>query len=117
MGFSPAPRGDGKEGMHKAPVLLAAHDFYLEEKVEPDCLAFCAAVTRRVFISLTPSFNGLRSLAEGGGFEPPEPCGSTVFKTVAIVHSAIPPGVIIRQRLVADKQARELNGIDRLQWH
>ena len=30
-------------------------------------------------------------MAEGGGFEPPEACTSTVFKTVAIVRSAIPP--------------------------
>lgn len=27
---------------------------------------------------------------EGEGFEPPEPRGSTVFKTAAIDHSAIP---------------------------
>lgn len=30
-------------------------------------------------------------MAEGEGFEPPEPCGSTVFKTAAIGHSAILP--------------------------
>ena len=30
--------------------------------------------------------------AEGGGFEPPESCPSTVFKTVAFVRSATPPG-------------------------
>ena len=29
--------------------------------------------------------------AEEEGFEPPEPLGSTVFKTAAIDHSAIPP--------------------------
>jgi hypothetical protein len=29
--------------------------------------------------------------AEEEGFEPPDPCGSTVFKTAAIDHSAIPP--------------------------
>ena len=29
--------------------------------------------------------------AEGEGFEPPEPLSSTVFKTAAIDHSAIPP--------------------------
>ena len=28
------------------------------------------------------------TLAESEGFEPPEPCGSTVFKTAAIDHSA-----------------------------
>ena len=30
--------------------------------------------------------------AEEEGFEPPERCRSTVFKTAAIDHSAIPPG-------------------------
>ena len=30
-------------------------------------------------------------LAEEVGFEPTEPCGSTVFKTAAFNHSAIPP--------------------------
>ena len=30
-------------------------------------------------------------LAEREGFEPPEPRGSTVFKTAAIDHSAISP--------------------------
>jgi hypothetical protein len=29
--------------------------------------------------------------AEGEGFEPPETCASTVFKTAAFDHSAIPP--------------------------
>ena len=32
------------------------------------------------------------SLAEKEGFEPPDPCRSTVFKTAAIDHSAISPG-------------------------
>src|SRR6478736_2650082 len=30
-------------------------------------------------------------MAEGEGFEPPEPCGSAVFKTAAIDHSATLP--------------------------
>ena len=34
---------------------------------------------------------GFHRLAEGEGFEPPEPRGSTVFKTAAIDHSATPP--------------------------
>ena len=29
--------------------------------------------------------------AEEEGFEPPVPCGTMVFKTIAIDHSAIPP--------------------------
>ena len=29
--------------------------------------------------------------ADGEGFEPPVPCGTTVFKTVAFVHSATHP--------------------------
>src|SRR5512140_2426957 len=32
-----------------------------------------------------------RNVAEGEGFEPPEPCGSAVFKTAAIDHSATLP--------------------------
>ncbi len=34
-------------------------------------------------------------MAEGGGFEPPEACTSTVFKTVAFVRSAILPPAIV----------------------
>ena len=34
-------------------------------------------------------------LAEGEGFEPPEPRGSTVFKTAAIDHSATPPQMML----------------------
>ena len=30
-------------------------------------------------------------VAEREGFEPPDPCGSTVFKTAAIDRSANPP--------------------------
>ena len=33
-------------------------------------------------------------VAEGEGFEPPETCASTVFKTAAFDHSAIPPNRI-----------------------
>ena len=32
-------------------------------------------------------------VAEGVGFEPTSPFGETVFKTAAIDHSAIPPGI------------------------
>ena len=32
-----------------------------------------------------------RFYTEREGFEPPEPCGSTVFKTAAIDHSATSP--------------------------
>ena len=34
---------------------------------------------------------GVQIMAEGEGFEPPVPCGTTVFKTAAFDHSAIPP--------------------------
>ena len=40
----------------------------------------------------------LPNLAEEEGFEPPDPFGSTVFKTVAISRSATPPGVTPRQK-------------------
>ena len=36
-------------------------------------------------------FRSLALVAEREGFEPPEPCSSTVFKTAAIDHSAIFP--------------------------
>ena len=35
---------------------------------------------------------GVICFAEKEGFEPPVPCGTTVFKTAAFDHSAIPPG-------------------------
>lgn len=38
-----------------------------------------------------------KAMAEGEGFEPPEPRGSTVFKTAAIDHSATPPVASIRR--------------------
>ena len=31
------------------------------------------------------------TMAEGEGFEPPVPCGTSVFKTDALNHSATPP--------------------------
>lgn len=34
---------------------------------------------------------GWRKVAEEVGFEPTVPCGTTVFKTAAFNHSAIPP--------------------------
>ena len=37
-------------------------------------------------------------MAEGVGFEPTEPCGSPVFKTGAIDHSATPPQPPSRER-------------------
>lgn len=33
----------------------------------------------------------VNKMAEDTGFEPAEPCGSTVFKTAAFDHSANPP--------------------------
>jgi integrase len=35
----------------------------------------------------------MRKMAEREGFEPPEPCGSAVFKTAAIDHSATSPSI------------------------
>mgnify|MGYP000022279810 CR=1 FL=1 len=37
-----------------------------------------------------------RVVAEGEGFEPPEPCGSPVFKTGTFGHSVTPPQAILR---------------------
>jgi hypothetical protein len=36
-----------------------------------------------------------QKMAEREGFEPPEACTSTVFKTAAFDHSAISPSVIL----------------------
>ncbi len=36
-----------------------------------------------------------RNNAERGGFEPPEACASTVFKTVALVRSATSPPTMV----------------------
>ena len=40
-----------------------------------------------------------KTVAEGERFELPEPCGSTVFKTAAIDHSANPPGTLTRNKV------------------
>ena len=50
------------------------------------------------FDSVRVRFSRLKTVAEGERFELPEPCGSTVFKTAAIDHSANPPGTHMRQR-------------------
>ena len=42
-------------------------------------------------LPIFPAFELLKTKAEEEGFEPPLACASTVFKTVAFVHSAIPP--------------------------
>ncbi len=39
---------------------------------------------------------------EGGGFEPPDPCGSAVFKTAALDLYAIPPSAPIFLDAVAE---------------
>jgi hypothetical protein len=36
--------------------------------------------------------------AEREGFEPPDPCRSTVFKTAAIDRSAISPGAKVQKK-------------------
>ena len=42
--------------------------------------------------ALPTELHPFKTSAEREGFEPPEPLGSTVFKTAAIDHSAISPG-------------------------
>jgi hypothetical protein len=42
-------------------------------------------------------------MAEGKGFEPPVPCGTTVFKTVALNRSATPPYMGNSKRKRKDK--------------
>ena len=53
---------------------------------------FCTANVQRVVCVTLKYVNVVhKKMAEGEGFEPPEPFGSAVFKTAAIVHSATPP--------------------------
>lgn len=42
------------------------------------------------------------ALAEEEGFEPPDLLQSTVFKTAAIDHSAIPPGAKVKKNEYGD---------------
>ena len=47
----------------------------------------------------------LMVFAEEEGFEPPVPCGTTVFKTAAFDHSAIPPGAkLVKKTQAADQE-------------
>ena len=46
---------------------------------------------RRDLVSNPPQLYSLSFLSERGGFEPPEPCGSTVFETDRFDHSRISP--------------------------
>jgi hypothetical protein len=46
-------------------------------------------------------------MAEGEGFEPPEPCGSAVFKTAAIDHSATLPRVAVKCFLICTLPRKE----------
>ncbi len=62
------------------------------------CPSSPAAVALTTPGSLRSLLRSERRLAEREGFEPPDPCGSTVFKTAAIGHSATSPvvfGVVI----------------------
>ena len=54
----------------------------------------------KTLINITNFLKSLIHLAEGEGFEPPERCRSTVFKTAAIDHSANPPYNIINHKRV-----------------
>ena len=44
--------------------------------------------------TLAPFHRNIKKMAEKQGFEPWVPCGTTVFKTVAIDHSAISPLIL-----------------------
>ena len=52
---------------------------------------YVRSLIQQVGIALRGLEKMLLQVAEEEGFEPPEPCGSTVFKTAAIDHSATPP--------------------------
>ncbi len=73
------------------------------------------SATRDNVVSLTT--------AEGVGFEPTVPCDTTVFETVRLVHSRIPPtGLSCSGALLASvprprPAAREARGNTKLQWY
>ena len=46
--------------------------------------------------------------AEEEGFEPPVPCGTTVFKTAAFDHSAIPPGAKLVKKYNVHMKKRKI---------
>src|ERR1700738_89447 len=46
------------------------------------------------------------NMAEGVGFEPTDPCGSPVFKTGALNHSAIPPSCLLLATYVGNSTPR-----------
>ena len=50
--------------------------------------------------------------AEREGFEPPVPRGTTVFKTAAFDHSAIPPGAKLVKK--CKRQTKILSFFDRV---
>ena len=72
-------------------------------------LRVCHAASRR-FANL------LRNLAVGEGFEPPEPCGSAVFKTAAIDHSATPPRVPPKVAQERHRSTTGVRAVDRGLW-
>src|SRR5450830_1167168 len=53
-----------------------------------------ARLSSRGVIAASLSPGSTPGLAEEEGFEPPEPFGSTVFKTAALNHSATPPRIV-----------------------
>lgn len=67
--------------------------------------------------------------AEGEGFEPPVTCATMLFKSTAINHSAIPPGMVIGGSIslkntffkaempLRDPYRTQKYRTDRLQWY
>ena len=53
---------------------------------------------------MTPA-QGAINLTEEEGFEPPVPYGTTVFKTVALNHSATPP----KNRIITPAPKKQIN--------
>ena len=74
---------------------------HIKERVRP--FGALDSVRRIVWLSAytipqTHSLAGM--MAEVEGFEPPVPCGTTVFKTVALDRSATPPRWIIADTML-----------------
>ena len=86
---SRVPR-EGNQHKYSKPIIRFAHNcnFYLAPlSLKQAWLDLCQIKKPRYF-----RIRVLSNYAEEEGFEPPVPCGTTVFKTAAFDHSAIPPG-------------------------
>ena len=85
----------GRGTKNKRPAFRRALDFSVAERMGFEPMVEFYPHTRLAGEHLQPARSSLRmgGVAEGVGFEPTEVLPSTVFKTAAFDHSAIPPNL------------------------